>query len=160
MQQVWIFGHKIVMMCGMKTIFTILLTLLFSLNSNFSAAADKKEPQVTGTVKWGKKIGDAQKKIPPGAVLYIFARRSEGLKGPPMAVKRVVAPFQLPLEFKLSATDSMMPGEKFEGPMNITARIAMSGAVMPVQPGDIEGMTAKPVKVGTNGIEVELNTVK
>jgi hypothetical protein len=129
-------------------------------HSTLAIAAPGVSGTVSGKVTWSKKITEEQRKLPASAVLYIFARKAGEAKGPPMAVRRIPQPITLPVEFSLSAADSMMPGTPFEGPMQITARISKSGAVIPVQPGDIEGSTQKPIKTGTQNINVELADVK
>lgn len=125
-----------------------------------SNAAVTTEPGtiVSGKVTWGSKITEEQKKLKPGAVLYIFAK--EGPQGPPLAVKRVAQPFSFPYPFVLTNDDVMMKGMKPGKFMKITARISQTGAAMPVAVGDIEGVTPKPVKNGAKDVSVQLDSIK
>ena len=138
----------------------ILIALIVGLSLTSTALAKQKSGEVSGHVKWGSNLTDDEMKIEESAVLYIFAKKTGDGPGRPMAVKKVEQPFKFPLEFTLSEKDVMVPDIPFEGPMHVTARISQSGSAMPVESGDIEGSTKKPVKVGTKDIEIELDTIK
>jgi cytochrome c-type biogenesis protein CcmH len=65
-------------------------------------------------------------KVPPGATLFVIARRGTG--GPPLAVqRRPVGAW--PVALSLSDADAMMPGTKLAdgGPLKLVARISGSG---------------------------------
>ncbi len=128
------------------------------LNLPHDGSAASSEAIVEGKVAWGSKITEEQKKLKPGAVMYIFAK--EGPQGPPLVVKRIAQPFSMPYTFSLTTEDMMIKGVKAPLVVKVTARISQSGSAMPVSPGDIEGVTPKPVKRGAKGVSVELNTIK
>lgn len=64
---------------------------------------------------------------PPGAVLFVFAKRADGA-GPPVAAKRI-ALSAFPIQLQLSDADSVMPTEKLSAQDSIalTARVSASG---------------------------------
>jgi cytochrome c-type biogenesis protein CcmH len=83
---------------------------------------------------------------PPGAVLFVFARATDG-QGPPFAAKRIEGA-QFPLPMQLSDADSPMPAAKLSSQSKVLlmARLSASGDARP-GPGDIE---SKPVEVELN----------
>ena len=91
--------------------------------------------------------------LPAGTALFIIARVGTG---PPLAVKRIVDP-QFPVPYTLSVDDVMLPGRAFTGMVNVSARVQVSGAVGPLQPGDLVGHYAgNPVAVGATGVDMVL----
>ena len=90
-------------------------------------------------------------RVPPGAALYLIARRGPG---PPVAVKRIVDP-RFPLTFTLGQADAMAGGA-FEGELEVVARLKMDGQAGPVAAGDLEGRASAPVRVGTRDLVVVL----
>ena len=91
--------------------------------------------------------------IPPGAVLYVFARGVDGA-GPPVAAKRLV-PDKFPVELELGDADSPMPTAKLfsQEKVVLMARLSKSGDVKPAS-GDFE---ADPVELAvTPGAKTEL----
>jgi cytochrome c-type biogenesis protein CcmH len=75
--------------------------------------------------------------IPPGAVLYVFARGVDGA-GPPVAAKRLV-PEKFPVELELGDADSPMPSAKLFSQQKVllVARLSNSGDVKAAS-GDLE----------------------
>ena len=142
----------------LTVVFALLVSLALTSSSQASAGAGAS---VSGTIQWGKNISKDQRKLSPTAILFVFAKKVGNVKGqPPMAVARLSQPLKFPVHFSLSAENAMMPGMPFEGPMLITARISQSGSVIPASPGDIEGVTQKPVDAGSSGVVIQLDTVK
>jgi cytochrome c-type biogenesis protein CcmH len=88
-------------------------------------------------------------RMPPGAALFLIARRGPG---PPVAVKRVADP-RFPLAFTLGQAD-VMGGSAFEGELEVLARLKMDGQAGPLAAGDLEGRTSAPVRVGTRDLVV------
>lgn len=89
--------------------------------------------------------------VPPGATLFIIARRGTG--GPPLAVRR--GPVGAwPVSASLSDADAMLPGIKLEegGPLTVIARISKSGQPI-AGSGDLFGevgydfASAKPANI-------------
>lgn len=81
--------------------------------------------------------------LPPGAVLFVFARSPDG-KGPPFAAKRVEGA-EFPLQLDLSDDDSPMPAAKLstQSRVQVMARLSLKGDARPAS-GDIESL---PVEV-------------
>ncbi len=96
-------------------------------------------------------------KARPEDVVFIFARAAQGPRMPLALLRRQVK--DLPLEFALDDSSAMMPEltlSKFS-PVIIGARISHTGDAK-ASSGDLQGLT-DPVKVGTSGIELEINQV-
>lgn len=89
--------------------------------------------------------------LKPGGVLFIFAKKPSTPM--PAAVLRIPDP-QLPLKFNLSEKNAMAPGTPFDGPFIITARYSPNGDAM--DKSGPEGMTSKPVAVGSKNIKLQL----
>jgi cytochrome c-type biogenesis protein CcmH len=73
-------------------------------------------------------LGDGlQAQMPPGAVLFVFAKKSDG-NGPPIAAKRV-AISDFPMQLQLSDADSIMPTATLfsQNTFTLHARISASG---------------------------------
>ena len=72
-----------------------------------------------------------------GAVLYVFARSSDG-KGPPLAVQRITLE-HLPIDVALSDVDSWMPTAKLssQSQVIVMARLSLSGNASAAS-GDLE----------------------
>ncbi|MGZ3727543.1 MAG: c-type cytochrome biogenesis protein CcmI/CycH, partial [Pseudobdellovibrio sp.] len=82
--------------------------------------------EISGTVDIAK---EAKSKLTEKGVLFVFARGpgDDGTKGmPPVAVLRIPNP-QFPQAFTLTEANVMMPGAKFEGKLNVSARYSPSG---------------------------------
>ena len=118
-------------------------------------ACDSSKKTVSGTIRI---LPELQTKISSTAVLYVIARPSGQLSGPPVAVKRYVPPFQFPLAFQLSQEDAMIPDMPFKGELTISARISQSGSAMPAASGDLDSSQGpRQVKVGESGFEMILD---
>lgn len=75
--------------------------------------------------------------VPPGATLFVIARRGEG--GPPLAVvRRAAAAF--PVSITMTDADAMLPGTSLAaaGPLRIVARISRQGGPVAAS-GDLFG---------------------
>lgn len=108
---------------------------------------------VSGTVRLSEDLGAP---VPPGAVLFIIARRGGG--GPPLAVKRIPAP-RFPLDFALGPDDRMIEAMPFTGPLRITARVDADGDAASRAQGDLQGAAAGSFQPGAAGIEVVIDEV-
>jgi hypothetical protein len=114
----------------------------------FATFAHAAPAEVSGTV-----TSAAGVTLKSGGVLFIFAK--EAGKPMPVAVLRVPQP-SLPFKFTLSAKNAMVPGTPFVGPFQIVARYSQTGDAM--DKSGPEGATAKPVKVGTADLKLELKS--
>jgi len=134
------------------------LILLLGCSSQYTAYSEKAPPvlaassgpTVAGTITVDPKLA---KKISPTDTIYIMAKQG---MGPPLAVKKVAAG-QLPLSFELGPSDVMMQGMPFEGEVTIVARVDKDGMAGPPQPGDLEGKTSQPVRVGDQSVAVKID---
>lgn len=120
-----------------------------------SAAGAAKAPgaQVSGSVTISAAL---KQRFSPDDTVFVFARAAEGSSVPLAVLRKRVA--DLPAKFTLDDAMAMAPGmnlSKF-GNVIVGARITKSGN--PVrQPGDAEGFS-KPVKVGSSGVAVVIDT--
>jgi cytochrome c-type biogenesis protein CcmH len=98
-----------------------------------------------------------QPKVKPTDTLFIVARAFNGPRVP-LAVVRLTAA-DLPADFSLDDSLAMSPDLKLSGfnEVVITARVSKSGNAIP-QAGDLQGISS-PVKVGTQGIRLVIDTV-
>jgi hypothetical protein len=92
---------------------------------------------------------------PGGGVLFIVARRAGAAGGPPLAVVRLASP-TFPLDFEIGQGNVMIPSMKFEGEIDLTARLDFDGNAMTREAGDFEGAAAAPVSPGAQEIVVVL----
>ncbi len=87
-------------------------------------------------------------------VLFLIARKGGG--GPPLAVVRVANP-RFPLAFEISKRNVMIPGVPFEGMVSLAARLDADGSAGPAGAGDLEGRTARPVRVGAKDVRIVID---
>ena len=114
----------------------------------------QNDPKMIAQQISGKIILEAEGELafPPGSVLFVFVRSTDGRKGPPMAAKRFGA-FKFPMEYAIGPADAMMEGVEFGDEVRIIARVDADG-VAGSGAGDIEGeATAKP---GEKNIDIVL----
>lgn len=85
---------------------------------------------------------DTKALIEPGAIIFLSVRpinKATGdILGQPLAVERIDVR-TLPVEFHLSGANSMVAGTRFDGDVEIYARVDRDGEASSVEPGDIEG---------------------
>ncbi len=93
--------------------------------------------------------------LSPTAGLFIFARPEGVDAGPPLAVKRHSV-FEFPFEFEIGQLHTMIEGTKFEGTMNLTARLDQDGN-RKSSPGDVEGKVQ--ITAGQQGVQLVLENL-
>jgi cytochrome c-type biogenesis protein CcmH len=93
----------------------------------------------------------------PSDAVFIVAKATEG-QGPPLAAKRYTVA-DLPITFQLDDDASMIPGQGLSKAIDVvvTARISRSGNPL-AQSGDLESAPQR-AKVGSSGLQLEINTV-
>jgi hypothetical protein len=98
--------------------------------------------------------------VPRGGVLYITGRMPPqgDQRGPPILVKRVVAP-GYPFPFVLSEENVMMEGMPIPDRLVVEARISQSGDAIARTPGDMEGVTSEPVARGATDVALVLDNL-
>ena len=112
----------------------------------------------TASVSGSVSIADAIKgQMSPTDTVFIFARPTEGSRMP-LALRRMTVS-QLPSDFTLDDSMAMMPAAKLSGVKQVIigARITKTGSATP-QPGDFEGVSKQPVKVGSKGVKLIIDT--
>lgn len=119
------------------------------------AAAAPASASISGTVSLAAKL---RGKAAPSDTVFLFARTVEG-QGPPLAVKRYTVA-DLPIDFSLDDSAAMVPTMALSKVIDavVVARVSKSGNPLP-QPGDLESAPQR-VKVGTNGVKVEIDTAR
>jgi cytochrome c-type biogenesis protein CcmH len=118
------------------------------------APAAASAAAIAGTVTIA---GALKGQIPPGAVLFVYARAVQGPRMP-IAILRLPAN-QFPAPFKLDDTLAMSPQFKLSGQAEVAlvARISRTGNAME-QPGDLLGIVPA-VKVGSQGVTLVVGEV-
>ncbi len=114
-----------------------------------SRAGSAKGATITGEVRL------AGASAPAGATLFIIARTAGAGGGPPLAVQRVPSP-SFPFAFELSQANVMIPSLRFDGEMNVTARLDVDGNAMTRDDADLEGRAASTHVPGDAGVVIEL----
>ena len=90
----------------------------------------------------------------PLAVLFVIARNEQGQI---VAVKKLLPPFQWPVDFSLDEGDAMIAGTELSGKLKLTARLDKDGNANPAQSGDILGKTEQDwVRRGDREIQLRL----
>ena len=89
----------------------------------------------------------------PNGVLFIFAKKYQGIMPMPLAVRRIEKP-SFPVKFNLSQADAMMKQIPFEGPFTVTARLSPSGSAM--DKSGIEVSTTQKIEMGQKNIKLTL----
>ncbi len=108
---------------------------------------------VRGTIRLAPDLAGG---VPPGAVLFLVARRGEG--GPPLAVKRIADP-GFPLDFELGPDDRMIATLPFVGPMRLSARVDADGNASTRTPGDLAGTAPDTVQPGAEDVTILIDEV-
>ena len=85
-----------------------------------------------------------------GSVLFLIARSGTAAGGPPLAVRRFTSP-RFPLEFEIGPENVMIPSMRFEGAIQLTARLDSDGNAMTRLPGDLQGAMSTPLSPGAEG---------
>lgn len=119
-----------------------------------NAAVAMGGPSVEGQVV----VADAVKgKLPPGAVLFVYARPADGSRMP-LAILRLAAG-SFPVKFRLDDSLAMAPQARISqhAQVMLVARVSKTGDATPV-PGDLVG-TLKAVKVGAREIRLVIDEV-
>jgi cytochrome c-type biogenesis protein CcmH len=89
------------------------------------------------------------------SVLFLIARSGAG-GGPPLAVRRFSAP-RFPLEFEIGQENVMIPSMRFEGAIQLTARLDSDGNAMTRLAGDLQGAMPTPLSPGAEGALLTLD---
>ncbi len=114
-------------------------------------AVARRSESVAGTIV----VAPALRERASGGVLFVIARSAAGRQI--VAVRREDGA-TFPFAFRISAADAMVAGTRFEGPIEITARLSTSGDAVAAK-GDLEG-TAKGVAVGAKDVKIALDSVR
>ncbi|MDV2496406.1 MAG: hypothetical protein RX316_09415 [bacterium] len=115
-------------------------------------SATVKGATITGRISLASVLGQ---KAPPEAVLFLIARRP-GSRAP-LAVARIQE-VTFPFSYTIGPQHMMTASGRFEGEVEISARLDRDGFVGPPQPGDLMGVYPNnPVSVGDRNIDFKLN---
>ena len=94
--------------------------------------------------------------LPAGAMLFVIARPAGVTGGPPLAVLRIPSP-HFPLPFEIGPANVMIPSMRFQGDIEITARLDSDGNAMTRTPGDLSGATRETHRPGATGVSIVLD---
>lgn len=141
--------------------FVITILLIFLSACSVQSKTKSVEGKVSITSNLANKIG-------PSDVLYILAypvtnNNTDPKAKPesqpsqnPLAVHKI-APVILPTKYSLSQEDIIFPEKKFEGNLNVMARLQKNPESTPAQRGEYEGWAKKnPVKPGDKNVDILL----
>jgi hypothetical protein len=106
---------------------------------------------LSGTIEVSKEL---QNQADPLSVIFVIARNEMGQIA---AVKKLIPPFQYPLQFSLNNEDVMIQGTNMAGKLTVSARVDADGNANPPGPGDIIGEVKELVKTGEQDIRIILD---
>jgi hypothetical protein len=116
--------------------------------------ADVGAETIKGTVAVLPELVDA---IPESGSLFVIARLVGVAAGPPLAVLRIPAP-RFPVSFEIGPGNVMIPSMRFQGEIQITARLDSDGNAITKLPGDLSGAARSSHVPGTSGVDILLDT--
>jgi cytochrome c-type biogenesis protein CcmH len=96
--------------------------------------------------------------VKAGDIIFLSARAvdaSGAVQRMPLAVDRLSVG-ALPMTFRLTAENAMVPGAVFAGSVQITARVDRDGEAMTRTAGDIEGVVK--AEIPARGLKIVLDT--
>lgn len=117
-------------------------------------AATQAGPEIRGTITLAPELAAA---APPGGMLFLIARPAGVSAGPPLAVLRVPSP-SFPLQYAIGPQNVMIPSMRFEGQIQLTARLDSDGNAMTKLPGDLAGGAQTPHAPGAIGVDLVLDS--
>jgi len=116
-----------------------------------AAPAGSAEP---GAISGEIRLSEAAQPI-PGAILFVIARTAGARGGPPLAVLRIPDP-RFPQVFAIGPENVMIPSLRFEGPIQLSARLDRDGNAMTRDDADLEAATSSSLQPGAEGVELLL----
>jgi len=116
-----------------------------------AATGDEAPKTIRGRVVLADALADAG---PPGATLFVIART--GPSGPPLAVIRDSSP-RFPYEFEIGQANVMIPSLRFEGAIQLSARLDQDGSATSKAPGDIAGAVEGTLSPGATDVVLTLD---
>lgn len=87
------------------------------------------------------------------SVLFVIVQNNGGV---PIAVHRIVNP-EFPASFSMSPQDLLVPGIRRNERLSVVARLNAQGILGPPKPGDLEGRSPEPARLGDRGVRVRLD---
>ncbi|MDX6769494.1 MAG: hypothetical protein SF051_08175 [Elusimicrobiota bacterium] len=90
------------------------------------------------------------------AVLFVVARNEGGV---PLAVHRIVNPV-FPAPFSMGPQDLLVPGIRRQEPLRVSVEMNTHGNLGQPKPGDLAGSLSSPVRPGTRGLRLVLETIR
>ncbi len=104
---------------------------------------------IRGRASLAESVGAAE------GTLFIIARLQGATGGPPLAVLRVPNPV-FPVDFEIGPDQVMIPSMKFEGLIDLGARLDADGDAMTRDAGEPRTQESQVVAPGTLGVELVL----
>lgn len=108
---------------------------------------------ISGTISVAPELAGS---LPAQGMLFVIARAAGVSAGPPMAVLRIPSP-HFPLAFEIGPANVMIPSMRFQGDIQITARLDGDGNAMTRAPGDVSGATREPHRPGAKDVSIVLD---
>lgn len=115
-----------------------------------AATAGRPGAAVRGTVHVAGEVAPSS-----ASVLFVIARPAGAAGGPPLAVVRVSTP-RFPLDFEIGPADVMIPSMRFEGAIELTARLDVDGNASTKSDDDRSTPAALAVVPGDVGVALRL----
>ena len=115
-----------------------------------AASTGRSGAAIRGTVH-----AEGEAPLGPGAAVFVIARPAGAVGGPPLAVVRVPQP-SFPLDFEIGPGNVMIPTMKFEGALELTARLDADGNASTRGADDRETPAPVAASPGDVGVVLQL----
>ena len=107
---------------------------------------------IRGTIALAPEMGSPA----ADALLFVIARSAGISVGPPLAVLRIESP-RFPIAFEIGPANVMVPSMRFEGDIEISARLDSDGNATTKLPGDLVGTTRAAHRPGDTSVALTLD---
>jgi hypothetical protein len=112
---------------------------------------------IRGTIALSPELLSGMPASGPNGSLFVIARPHGVSAGPPLAVLRISQP-RFPVSFEIGPENVMIPSMRFEGEIQISARLDSDGDAMTQLPGDLSGSASSPYAPGASDVDILLDT--
>ena len=107
---------------------------------------------IRGTIAIAPDLGSP----PAGALLFVIARAAGISAGPPLSVLRIPSP-HFPAGFEIGPANVMVPSMRFEGDIELSARLDSDGNATTKLPGDLVGTATASHRPGDTAVALVLD---
>ncbi len=118
-----------------------------------ASSASASGETISGTISVAPELAGS---LPAQGMLFVIARAGRRERRAALAVLRIPSP-HFPLAFEIGPANVMIPSMRFQGDIQITARLDGDGNAMTRAPGDVSGATREPHRPGAKAVSIVLD---